>query len=187
MRDVVVSNYVTLDGVFEDPAWNADYWSEEAQLFARDRFWECDALLLGRKTWEGFAQAWPTEEHIEREGEFAERMNSFPKYVVSTSLEEPLEWNNSHLLGDEVAGEVRKLKQEDGKNLMVYGGRTLMHALIDEGLVDRFLIWVHPVILGEGERLFPDGVSKTELELIDATTLANGIVVLDLRPPAHSR
>jgi dihydrofolate reductase len=181
MRDVVVSNYVTLDGVFEEPAWSAPYWSDEAQLFARDQLWASDALLLGRKTYEGFAEAWPSEEHIEQEGEFAERMNSYPKYVASTSLTEPLEWNNSHLLGDDVAGEVRKLKEEDGKNLLVYGSRTLVHALIDEGLLDRFLIWVHPLILGEGERLFPDGLRKTELELVDATTLENGIVVLDLR------
>jgi dihydrofolate reductase len=181
MKDVVVSNYVTLDGVFEEPAWSAHYWSDEAQQFARDQLWESDALLLGRKTWEGFAQAWPTEEHIKQEGEFAERMNSFPKYVASTSLEEPLSWNNSHLLGDDVAGEVRKLKDQEGKSIMMYGSRTLMHSLIDEGLVDRFLIWVHPLVLGEGERLFPDRVKKTELELVDATTLENGIVVLDLR------
>jgi dihydrofolate reductase len=181
MRDVVVSNYVTLDGVFEEPAWSAPYWSDEAQLFARDQLWTSDALLLGRRTYEGFAQHWPTDEWIEREGEFAERMNSYPKYVASTSLEEPLEWNNSHLLGDDVAGEVRKLKEEDGKNLLIYGSRTLVRALIDEGLVDRFLIWVHPLILGGGERLFPDGVTRTELELVDATTLENGIVVLDLR------
>jgi dihydrofolate reductase len=185
MRDVVVSNYVTLDGVFEDPAWSADYWGEDAQLFARDQLWASDALLLGRKTYEGFAEAWPSEEHIEQEGEFAERMNSYPKYVASTSLEEPLEWNNSHLLGDDVAGEVRKLKEEDGKNLLVYGSARLVRLLMEEGLVDRFLIWVHPLVLGEGERLFPNGTKKTELELADTTTIGNGIAVLDLRP-AHA-
>jgi dihydrofolate reductase len=184
MRDVVVSNYVTLDGVFEEPAWSAPYWSDEAQLFARDQLWESDALLLGRKTYEGFAQFWPTEEWIEREGEFAARMNSYPKYVASSSLKDPLDWNNSHLLGDDVPGEVRKLKEEDGKNILIYGSRALIHSLIEDGLVDRLLIWVHPLILGEGERLLPEGVKKTELELADATTLENGIVVLDLRRAA---
>jgi dihydrofolate reductase len=181
MRDVVVSSYVTLDGVFEEPAWSAPYWSDQAQLFARDQLWESDALLLGRKTYEGFAQFWPTDEWIEREGEFAERMNSYPKYVVSTSLEEPLEWNNSHLLGDDVAGAVRKLKEEDGKNILIYGSRALLHSLMEEGLIDRLLIWVHPLVLGKGERLFLDGAKRTELELVDTTTLENGIVVLDLR------
>src|SRR4029450_8826448 len=155
MRDVVVSTYVTLDGVFEEPGWSAPYWSDQTQLFARDQLWASDALLLGRKTWEGFAQFWPTDEGIEREGEFAERMNSYPKYVASTSLEEPLEWNNSHLLGDDVPGDVRKLKEEDGKNILMYASRNLMHSLMDDGLLDRFLIWVHPLVVGGGERLFP--------------------------------
>jgi dihydrofolate reductase len=181
MRDVVVSTYVTLDGVFEEPGWSAPYWSDQAQLFARDQLWASDALLLGRKTWEGFAQFWPTDEWIEREGEFAERMNSYPKYVASTSLEEPLEWNNSHMLGDDVPGDVRKLKEEDGKSILMYASRNLMHSLMDDGLVDRFLIWVHPLVLGGGERLFPGDAKKTELELVDATTLENGIAVLDLR------
>jgi dihydrofolate reductase len=176
-----VSTYVTLDGVFEEPAWSAPYWSDEAQLFARDQLWASDALLLGRKTYEGFAQFWPTDEWIEREGEFAERMNGYPKYVASTGLEEPLEWNNSHLLGDDVAEAVRKLKEEEGKNILMYASRALMQALMEEGLVDRLLIWVHPLVLGEGERLFPDGAKKTELALEGTTTLANGIVVLNLK------
>jgi dihydrofolate reductase len=181
MRNVVVSTYVTLDGVFEEPAWSAPYWSDEAQLFARDQLWASDALLLGRKTYEGFAQFWPTDEWIEREGEFAERMNAYPKYVASTTLEEPLEWNNSHLLGGDVADAVRKLKEEEGKNILMYASGSLMKALMGEGLVDRLLMWIHPLVLGEGERLFPDGVKKTELALVDTTTLANGIVVLNLK------
>jgi dihydrofolate reductase len=181
MRDLVVSTYVTLDGVFEEPAWSAPYWSEEAQLFARDQLWASDALLLGRTTYEGFAAHWPTDEWIEREGEFAERMNSYPKYVASSTLEEPLEWNNSHLLGGDIADAVRNLKEEEGKNLLMYASRSLMTSLMDEGLVDRLLIWVHPLVLGEGERLFPDGVKKTELALVNTATLANGIVVLKLK------
>jgi len=173
---------MTLDGVFEEPAWSAPYWSDEAQLFARDQLWASDALLMGRKTYEGFAQHWPTDEWIEREGEFAERMNSYPKYVASETLEEPLEWNNSRLLGGDVAGEVRTLKEQDGENILMYGSAALMRALMEEGLVDRLMLWVHPLVLGSGERLFPEGAKKTELELVDAATLENGIVVLN-----HSR
>jgi dihydrofolate reductase len=112
VRNLVASTYVTLDGVFEDPGWSAPYWSDDAQHFARDQLWASDALLMGRKTYEGFAAAWPTEEWIEREGEFAVRMNSLPEYVASRSLSEPLEWSNSQLLEGDVADAVRKLKEE---------------------------------------------------------------------------
>jgi dihydrofolate reductase len=179
VRNLVASEYVTLDGVFEEPAWSAPYWSDDAQLFARDQLWASDALLLGRKTYEGFAAHWPTDEWIEREGEFAERMNSYPKYVASTSLEEPLEWNNSHLLGGDVAQAVRKLKEEEGQDILMYGSGSLMRVLMEQNLVDRLLIWVHPLVLGEGERLFTGGDKKTELELVDTTTLGDSIVVLN--------
>jgi dihydrofolate reductase len=181
MRQVVVSTYVSLDGVFEEPAWTAPYWSEAAQLFARDQLWACDALLVGRKTYENFAAAWPTEEHIKAEGEFAERMNAYPKYVASSSLEEPLEWNNSHLLNGDVAEEVRKLKEEHGRDILMYASATLMHELMDKDVIDRYRIWVHPVVIGDGRRLFSEG-DKADLELIDSSTLPNGIVVLDYQP-----
>ncbi len=178
MRGINVSTYVSLDGVFEDPAWSAPYWSDAAQQFARDQLWESDALLLGRTTYEAFAASWPTEEWIEREGEFAERMNSLPKYVASTSLEEPLEWNNSHLLKGDVAQDVAKLKEEPGQDMLMYSSVELMHALMEHGLIDEVRIWLHPLILGSGKHLFKDGIEKTELELVDTTTLPNGVVVL---------
>ena len=146
MRQIVVSTYVTLDGVFEEPAWSAPYWSDAAQNFARDQLWSCDALLLGRTTYEGFAAHWPTEEWIEREGEFAYRMNEYPKYVASSSLSEPLPWNNSHLLGDDVTNEVGKLKEQDGRNILIYSSVTLMHKLTEAGLIDRYRLWVHPLV-----------------------------------------
>jgi dihydrofolate reductase len=180
VRDVVTSTYVTLDGVFEEPAWSAPYWSDDAQLFARDVLWASDALLLGRKTYEGFAAHWPTDEWIEREGEFAERMNSYPKYVASASLKQPLEWNNSHLLGGDVAEAVGGLKEEDGKDILMYSSVGLMNRLMERGLVDRFLIWLHPLVLGEGARMFEDS-NAAKLELVDTTTLPNGIAVLDYR------
>jgi dihydrofolate reductase len=182
MRKVVVSTYVTLDGVFENPAWSAPYWSDEAQEFARKQLWASDALLLGRTTYEEFAASWPTDAWIEREGEFAERMNSYPKYVASTSLEEPLEWSNSSLLKGDMAEEVGKLKQDSGQDLLMYSSVELMHTLIQHGLIDEYRIWVHPVILGSGRRLFKDGVNKTELKLVETTTLPNGVVVLDYQP-----
>jgi dihydrofolate reductase len=183
MRSVVSSTYVTLDGVFEEleePAWSAPYWSDEAQGFARDVLWASDALLLGRKTYDGFAAAWPTDEWIEREGEFAERMNSYPKYVASTSLKAPLEWNNSHLLGGDVAKAIAKLKEQEGRDILMYSSVDLMNRLMEQGLVDRFLIWLHPLILGEGARMFADS-KEAKLELVDTTTLPNGVAVLDYR------
>jgi dihydrofolate reductase len=182
MRKVVVSTYVTLDGVFEDPAWSAPYWSDEAQQFARDQLWASDALLLGRNTYQGFAAHWPTDEWIEREGEFAERMNSYPKYVASKGLEEPLQWNNSHLLKGDVAEEVRKLKDTDGQDILMYSSVELMHALMDDGLIDKYRIWVHPLVLGSGRHLFKEGIDKAELKLTGTTTLPNGVVVLGYEP-----
>jgi dihydrofolate reductase len=173
MRKVVVSTYATLDGVFENPAWSAPYWSDEAQEFARKQLWASDALLLGRTTYEEFAASWPTDAWIEREGEFAERMNSYPKYVASTSLEEPLEWSNSSLLKGETAS---------GQDLLMYSSVELMHTLMQHGLIDEYRIWVHPVILGSGRRLFKDGVNKAQLKLVETTTLPNGVVVLDYQP-----
>jgi dihydrofolate reductase len=178
MRKVVVSTYVTLDGVFEDPAWSAPYWSDEAQQIARDQLFASDALLLGRRTYETFAASWPTEEWIEREGDFAERMNGLPKLVASTSLEEPLEWQNSTLVKGDVAEEVRGLKDQPGEDILMYSSAKLMQALMEYGLIDDFRIWVHPLVLGSGGRLFPEGVERTELKLVDTKTLPSGIAIL---------
>ncbi len=178
MRKVVVSTYVTLDGVFEDPAWSAPYWSDQAQQFAHDQLFASDALLVGRRTYEAFAASWPTQEWIEREGDFAERMNSLPKYVASTSLSEPLGWQNSSLLSGDIAEEVRNLKDQPGEDILMYSSVELMHTLMEHDLIDDFRIWVHPVVLGSGKRLFKEGMEKTELKLADTTTLPNGVVVL---------
>jgi dihydrofolate reductase len=185
MRDVVVSTYVTLDGVFENPAWSAPYWSDEAQQFAHDQLWASGALLVGRTTYEEFAAAWPTDEWIEREGDFAEKMNSLPKYVASNTLDESLDWNNSHLLKGDVADEVSKLKQESGQDILMYSSVTLMHALMEADLIDRYRLWVHPLILGGGKRLFPDGTDKTELKLVDQATLPNDVIVLSYEPASR--
>jgi dihydrofolate reductase len=183
MRKLVVSTYVTLDGVIEDPAWSAPYWSDEAQTFARELLWRSDALLMGRRMYELFATSWPTPEWIEREGEFAARMNTLPKYVASTTLTEPLEWQGSRLLGGDVAEAVAELKQGSGQDILMYSSVDLMHTLIRAGLIDEYRLWLHPVVLGRGKRLFKED-DRAELKLVDTTTLPNGVVVLAYQPAA---
>jgi dihydrofolate reductase len=111
-------------------------------------------------------------------GDFAERMNSLPKFVASTSLEEPLEWQNSSLLKGDVAENVRRLKDQPGQDILMYSSATLMHALMEHGLIDDFRVWVHPLVLGSGGRLFQEGVERTELKLVDTKTLPNGVAIL---------
>ncbi len=159
MRKVIVSEYVTLDGVMEDPGggeksehggWSFQFWNEEAAKYKFDELFASDALLLGRVTYQGFAKAWPsmTDEHG-----FADRMNGLPKFVVSTTLEE-VEWNNSRLIKGNIAEEVYKLKQQPGQDILVAGSGELVHTLMQHDLIDEYRIMVHPVVLGSGKRLF---------------------------------
>jgi dihydrofolate reductase len=182
MRKIIVTEYVTLDGVMEDPgggekskhgAWSFPFWSDEAAKFKFDELFASDALLLGRVTYEGFAKAWPT---VKDEAGFADRMNSLPKYVVSTTLKE-LTWNNSHLITGNVAEEVAKLKQQPGQDILVAGSAALVQTLMQHDLVDEYRLLVHPVVLGGGKRLFPDG-SKNTLKLVEARAFGSGIVAL---------
>jgi dihydrofolate reductase len=172
MRRVVVSTYVTLDGVMEAPEkwelWN----EEEMEKYAWEQLLASDALLMGRRIYEGFAAAWPF-----REGEFADRMNSLPKFVVSTTLE-AVEWNNTSVIHDDVPNEVAKLKQQPGRDILMYGSGELMHTLMQHDLIDEYRFWVNPIVLGSGKRLFPDGSSKTEFRLVDTTTFSTGVVIL---------
>src|SRR5579859_153593 len=191
MRKVVVTEYVTLDGVFGDPGgaegfehggWSFQFWNEEAAKFKFDELFASDALLLGRVTYEGFAKAWPT---MKDEGGFADRMNSIPKYVVSTTLKEP-EWNNSHLITGNIAEEVARLKQQEGKDILVAGSGELIHTLMQHDLIDEYRLMVHPVVLGSGKRLFSEGSDKTVLKLVDTKLFSSGIVVLYYQPAAKS-
>jgi dihydrofolate reductase len=178
VRKVIVSTYTSVDGVFENPGWSSPYWSDEAQRYARELLWASDALLLGRKTYELFASSWPTEAWIDREDEFAVRMNAYPKHVASTSLTEPLEWSASTLLHGDPADAVAALKQQPGGNILMYSSVELMRTLMRHGLIDELRIWIHPLILGSGRRLFSDGGAESRLRLLDTTTLPNGIIVL---------
>ncbi|MGE5223849.1 MAG: dihydrofolate reductase family protein [Omnitrophica WOR_2 bacterium] len=183
MRRVVVSEYVSLDGVFDDPGgsektkyggWSFQFWNEEAAKFKFEELFASDALLLGRVTYEGFAKAWPTQKD---EAGFADRMNSLPKYVVSTTLKNP-EWNNTRLIKENIVEEVTKLKQQPGMDILVAGSAELVHTLMQNNLVDEYRLLVHPVILGSGRRLFQDGIEKQILRLVNTKTFSSGIVLL---------
>jgi len=179
---IVITEFVSLDGVMEDPGGAEDFehggWSfeisrgDEGDKFKLDESMSSDALLLGRTTYEGFAEAWPS-----REGEFADKFNSMPKYVVSSTLEEP-EWNNSHVLKGDLAEEVAKLKEEHDGDIAVHGSASLAQALIERDLVDELRLMVYPVLLGSGKRLFGETSDKKTLRLVDSKVVGDGVAIL---------
>jgi dihydrofolate reductase len=183
MRKIIVSEYITLDGVIEDPGgaegfkhggWSFHFGGQEQQQYKFDELFASDALLLGRRTYEGFAAAWPNM--AAQTGAYGERMNSLPKYVVSTTLSETT-WNATLLKGD-LAEELSRLKQEDGQDILVFGSSQLVHTLHERGLIDEYRLMVFPVVLGSGKRLFPDTEEKRTLKLIETRTFNSGVVVL---------
>jgi dihydrofolate reductase len=185
MRKVIVSEYVSLDGVMEDPGgaeqfehggWTIPYWNDEIAKFQFDGLFASDALLLGRATYQEFAKAWPSQTD---EAGFADRMNSLPKYVVSTTLE-AMEWNNSRLIKGNIAEEVAKLKQQPGQDILIYGSGELVRTLMHHDLIDEYRLLVYPVVLGSGKRLFQDA-SKTTLSRVDTQTFSSGVVLLTYR------
>src|SRR6202011_283126 len=148
---VVATEYLSLDGVFEEPGrWSGPFFNDEAGKFKWAELQASDALLLGRKTYEGFAAAWPK---MEGTGDFGVKMNTMPKYVVSSTLQKA-DWPGSVLIKGDVAGEVRKLKQTPGKDLLLAGSGQLFNALMRENLIDVYRFMVHPIVLGKGKRLF---------------------------------
>ena len=188
MGRIVVTEFVSLDGVMEDPGGAEDFkhggWSfeiergEEGDRFKLDEALKADALLLGRKTYEGFADAWPS-----REGESADKFNSMPKYVVSSTLKDP-EWTNSTVLDGDLAEEVSKLRQESDGEIVVHGSAQLVQALVDQGLVDELRLMVFPVVLGAGKRLFGETSDKRRLRLADSKTVGDGVAILTYEPAA---
>jgi dihydrofolate reductase len=187
MGRIVVTEFVSLDGVMEDPGGSENFehggWSfefsrgEEGDRFKLDEALEADALLLGRVTYEGFAEAWPT-----RSGEFADKFNSMPKYVVSSTLDEP-EWNNSTVLEGDVVDAVSDLRQEVDGDIVVHGSAQLVQTLLEHDLVDELRLMVFPVVLGSGKRLFGDTSEKKPLQLVDAQTVGDGVAIFIHRPP----
>ena len=188
MRKVVVSEFVSLDGVMEDPGWTFRFASEEHEKFKFDELSASDALLLGRVTYEGFAAAWPNmmEQYDGRRraalGEYADMINVYPKYVVSTTLENPLEWNNSRLIKRNVAEEVSRLKQQPGKDILIFGSGDLVHTLMQHALIDEYRLMIFPVVVRSGKRLFENGSDQSTLRLLDAKVFGSGVVVLTYRP-----
>ena len=176
---MVVSEFVSLDGVVEEPGWTFQFESEDRDQYKFDELAAADALLLGRVTYEGFAAAWPQME--EQTGEYGAWMNGYPKHVVSTTLEEPLEWNNSSLVRGNVAEEVRRLKDQAGKDILVFGSGDLVNTLMEHDLVDEYRLMVFPVVVGSGKRLFGEGGTKT-LRLIEAKMFDSGAVALTYTP-----
>ena len=184
MRKVVVSEFVSLDGVIEDPRWTFRFMSEERERFKFDELSASDALLLGRVTYEGFAAAWPSMME-QYEGprraelqEYTDMMNGYPKYVVSSTLEEPLAWNNSTLIKGNVAEEVLRLKQQPGKDILIFGSGDLANTLMQYDLIDEYRLMVFPILVGGGKRLFGDTNDTKVLRLAETKTLGSGVVVL---------
>ncbi len=215
MRKVIVSEFVTLDGVmqapggaeedrrgnFEQGGWCFQFFNEEAMKFKSYELFASGALLLGRVTYQIFAGAWPSltdKENLKRVKEasgdaeaiqadmgegnpFADRMNSIPKFVVSTTLEK-VEWNNSRLINGNIAEEVYKLKQQPGQEIRMPGSATLVQSLMETDLIDEYRLLVHPIIMGSGKRFFKEGKATTRLKLVKTKKFPLGVVLLCYQP-----
>jgi dihydrofolate reductase len=175
MRKVVVTEFVSLDGVMEEPRWTFKYWNDEIAKFKGEESSASDALLLGRVTYQGFAAAWP-----QSKAEGADYFNSVRKYVVSTTLDKA-EWNNSTLIKDDVVEAITNLKEQDGQDIAVHGSATLVQTLIQHDLVDRYRLLVYPVVVGKGKRLFKEGATAT-LKLLESQSFSSGVVAVVYEP-----
>jgi dihydrofolate reductase len=182
MRKIIVSEGVSLDGVFEAQTmgqWAQPFFSEERDAFIRKGILAADALLYGRKTYDLDAYYWPNLKN--NEYGIADRMNSLPKYIVtSTPLQS--QWNNSTTIKDNVVEEIARLKQQPGQNIFIKGSATLVEALMQAGLIDAYEFMVHPVIVGSGKRFFKDGMGLTKLRLVESKTLSLGVLALTYVP-----
>jgi dihydrofolate reductase len=177
MRKLIVSNNVTLDGRMDDaldwsiPGDDPDFVKRNVELLNQS-----DAMILGRKSYEFFAALWPS-----RSSEFADLMNGTAKYVASTTLEEP-EWENSQLIEGDVVEAVAELKEQPGKDLIVYASGEITKLVTRQNLVDEYRLWVHPVAFGKGSTFFEDGAERLDLELVDSATIPSGVAILTYRP-----
>ena len=176
---LVATEYVSVDGVMDEPGqWSFSFWSEEASKFKEEELHATDALLLGRLTYEGFAAAWPT---MKDTGAFGERMNSIKKYVVSSTLKNPT-WNNTTVIAGDPVEEIRKLRAQPGKDLLLSGSGTLVRSLIPHDLIDEFRLMVHPIVLGKGKRLFHGDEPQRVLQLTGVKQFPTGVTVLAYEP-----
>ena len=192
MREVIITMWVTLDGFIAGPN-NDMSWvrvDEAMGTYENDLVSAADTLLLGRMTYQSFAGSWP---HVpdnpaasEGEKEYARKLNSMRKIVFSKTLE-TAKWNNSTLLHDISPDDIVALKQESGKNIVIYGSASVVQALMELGLIDEYQLLVHPIILGSGKRLFRDGSHTTALRLVEAKTFSSGVVLLSYQPAPQER
>jgi dihydrofolate reductase len=178
MSKLIVTEFITLDGVVEAPggesshphtAWVFDYFSPDMEAWKLAEVLEAESQLLGRVTYEGFAEAWPS-----RGGPFADKMNGMPKYVVSKTLSGPLAWNNTQVLRGDLVEEVQQLKARSNGPILVAGSATLVRSLLDNDLVDELRLMVFPVMIGGGKRCFPESRNKLALQLVDTKTFRKG-------------
>jgi dihydrofolate reductase len=173
---LVATEYLSVDGVFEEPGrWSNPFFNEEAQRFKWDELQASEALLLGRKTYEGFSAAWPT---MKGTGAFGEKMNRMTKYVVSSTLDR-VEWTGSKLITGDLAAEVRALKAQPGGDLLLSGSAQLFNALLRENLIDLYRIMLFPVALGNGKRLFAESGERQVLDLAETKRFASGVAILE--------
>ena len=188
MGKIVVTEFMSLDGVVEDPGgaegykhggWTFKYPDDEGMKFKLDELMEHDAQLLGRVTYDGFAKAWPD---MKDDAGFADKMNSMPKYVVSSTLESP-EWTNTTVLAGDLAEEVAKVRDAHEGNVVVHGSPQLVQGLLERDLVDELRLMVFPVVLGTGKRLFGETSDKKPLRLASSQTVGDGVSILVYERP----
>ena len=181
MRKVVASELVSLDGVMGSPQeWAFSYSDDEMEQANASGMAASDALLLGRATYQEFALYWPYQNSANQP--YTDYLNSTPKFVVSTTLEEPLEWQNSTLIKGNLAEEITELKRLPGKDITIIGSAALVQSLLADGLLDELRLMVHPLVLGGGKRIFEDGGDQKALELLDSKSFATGVLYLTYRP-----
>jgi dihydrofolate reductase len=181
VRKLVARELVSLDGVVEAPqGWAFSYSNDEMEEANASGMAASDAMLLGRATYEEFASYWPYQDSAEQP--YTDYLNNTPKYVVSTTLEEPLGWQNSTLIKGNVVEKISALKRQPGKDITVIGSGTLVHSLLQNDLLDELVLTVHPVVLGSGKRLFEDGGDRKALKLVNSKSFSTGVVVLSYRP-----
>ncbi len=178
---IVVTEFVSLDGVMESPEkWHFPYFDEEMGQEIGAAMGQTDAMLMGRVNYEEWADFWPQQDPEENPA--AGHMNGVRKYVVSTTLKEPLGWDNSTLIKENVAEEIARLKKGEGGDISISGSGTLVRSLLRDGLIDELRLMVHPVVVGSGKRLFEEGGDQIALALVDLRTFSTGVVYLTYRP-----
>ncbi|MFG3417578.1 dihydrofolate reductase family protein [Micromonospora sp. NPDC048063] len=182
MRRIINSTYLTLDGVIEDPAWTMPYFDDEAAAFAGAQTEAADALLMGRRTYDGFAAAWPNMDESDP-STGAAYFNNVKKYVASTTLTDP-EWKNSEVLRGDLIEAVTALKAQDGKDILMYGYGVVTDALVKAGLVDEVRFWIHPVLVGGPSVSAPLSDARTALTLTDTKVMKSGVIIATYTPAA---